>query len=28
VMLNKPGQTVGDDPFEDFAETGCEPDGP
>ena len=27
VMLNKPGQTVGDDPFEDFAETGCEADG-
>ena len=28
VMLDKPGQTVGKDPFEDFAETECEADGP
>ena len=27
VMLDKPGQTVGNDPFEYFAETGCEADG-
>ena len=27
VILDKPGQTVGNDPFEDFAETGCEADG-
>jgi hypothetical protein len=27
VVLDKPGQTVGNDSFEDFAETGCEADG-
>ena len=24
VMLDQPGQPVGNDPFEDFAATGCE----
>ncbi len=28
VVLDEPGQTVGNDSFENVAETGCEADGP